>query len=817
MERLWQDIRYGLRLLIKSPGFAAAAVISLALGIGVNTAIFSVVNAILLRPLPVKNPEGLVEIYTSTATGSRWGTTSYPDYLDFRDRNEVFSDLIAYDLTPMNLSSSGFTNRVFGELVSANYFAALGVDAARGRTFLPEEDKTPGANPVAVVSHRFWRSHFGSDADLIGKPINLNGHSFTVVGITPSYFNGTFVGFSTDVWVPLSMHDQIKPGSDEVTRRGSGSLFLKARLKPGITLQQAQAQMAGVAAALEADYPDTNRGHSVTLAAASSVRINPEVTNVLLIVSLLLMAVVSLVLLIACANVANLLLARAGGRRREIAIRLALGATRRRLIQQMLTESVILSLIGGVVGLFLALWACRLLVAFRPPISIPIDLDLSIDPRVLTFTLVASLLTGIMFGLAPAFQASRPDLIPALKGESAILGKGYRKYGLRNLLVVVQIAMSLFLLISAGLFIRSLESVQTVDPGFDTRHTAIMSVDLGLNGYSQGRGRAFYQQLIERIRTMPGLRAASWAKTAPLDLASQSMNVRIEGYEPPPDEKNLEINYNVVGLKYLQTLSIPLLQGRDFAESDTEGAAKVAIVNETMANRFWPGQDPLGKHVLTEEGNHDTLEVVGVAKDSKYLTLGEGHISYMYLPMLQHYQAVMTLHVSAVGDPNSLTNELRREFQMLDENLPVYDVKTLDQHLAIALLPARVGATLLGTFGLLAAVLSAVGIYGVMAYSVSRRNRELAIRMAVGARPIAILRLVLSEAAVLAIIGLVLGLALAFAGGHVLSSFLYGVSPTDPLTFIGISLLLGTIVLGSSYIPARKAMKADPKLALSQE
>jgi macrolide transport system ATP-binding/permease protein len=813
METLLQDLRYGLRSLLRRPSFAAVTVLSLALGIGANTTIFSLLNAILLRPLAFEEPERLAELYTVETKADNYLTVSYPDYTYFRDNNEVFSELAAHGIAMLSLSGGNQNELVWGEIVSGNYFSVLGVKAFAGRTFSPEEDQTPGAHPVAVVSHGLWTRRFGSAPDLIGKTVMLNGHSFTVVGIAPEGFKGTIVGLSPDIWVPLMMQAQAKPGPDLLNKRDARALFIIGRLKPGVDLEQAQTSMKGLARQLEQSYTDTNKGIGVALLPARALP--PQFRTAVAGFMIFLMAVAVLVLLVACANVANLLLARATGRRKEIAIRLALGASRGRLIRQLLTESILLSLCGGVLGLLIAFIATRLLLAFKLPLPVQIALDLSLDIRVLGFTLLMSLLTGIIFGLVPALQSSQPDLVPALKDEAT--GRGHKRSRLLNALVVTQVALSFVLLIGAGLLIRSLQYSQASDPGFDVKKVLAITLDLQIHGYTEARGRSFYEQLLGRTEALPGVESASLASQVPLGLEYRESDVFIEGYQPVGDKDKLEIDFSVVGPKYFQTLGIPLLQGRDFSDQDQVGVLPVAIINESMAHRFWPGADLSTMRFSTTGIAGPYLQVIGIAKDSKYRTVGETPRLFIYLPFRQRYESHMTLLIRTTGDPKSVLSSARGQVQALDANLPLLEAKTLTEHVAGSLLPQRIGATLLGIFGVLGLILAAVGIYGTVAYSVAERTREIGIRVALGAQQRDVLRLIVGQALKLTLTGVAIGLVAAFALSRVMSNLLYGVTATDPLTFVIISALLVGVTVAASSIPAFKAARIDPLIALRNE
>ena len=822
MDTLLQDIRYTLRVLGKKPGFALVAILSLALGIGANVAVFSLVNFVLFKPMPVKQPERLAALYTTEPQSNLPSGFSYPDYIDYRDGSEVFADLMGFTGIPLNLSvSGGQPELIWGELVTGNYFSGLGVEPVVGRGFKPEEDLTPNSHPVAVISYNFWQRRFSSDPDIAGKTIRLNNHDFTIVGVAPFGFTGAkFLGFIPDAWVPVMMHQQVWPDSEQIlTRRASRFLSLRGRLKDGVSLEQAEAAMNTRARQLEQAYPETNKNLTINVVDGST-KVEPyiTVTGVIPIFTSMMMAIVGLVLLIACANVANLLLARAAGRRREVAIRLALGASRTRLIRQLLTESTILSLVGGGLGLLMALWVGDLMMAFYPVLdfnTVEPAYDMSLDWRVIVFALAVSIITGFIFGLAPALQASKPDLVPTLKGETAVLG-GPRRFGLSNILVIAQVALSLVLLITAGLFIRSVQNAEKIDPGFDTQNIMLSSVDLGLQGYDEARGKDFYKHLVERVGAVPGVESAAVAFPLPLDAYDYGTRIDIEGYQPPPDEGRVRVGYTIAGPGYFRAMGTRLIEGREFNERDTADAPRAVIINETMARRYWPDQNPIGKRIRVGNERNPFSEVVGLAEDGKYTTLGESPTPYMFVPLGQNYDGRMTLIVRG-ADAERLVPAIRQEVRALDETLPLFGVKTIREFMTRSLAGAQSAATLISLFGVLAMLLAAVGIYGVMNYSVSTRTREIGIRMALGANRVEVLKMILKQGMFLAGLGVVIGLALAFVLTRMMTSLLFGVSATDQITFIAISLLLAAVALAACYIPARRATRVDPMVALRYE
>ncbi|HET6277617.1 MAG TPA: ABC transporter permease [Candidatus Polarisedimenticolia bacterium] len=812
MGTLRQDLRYAVRMLAKHPGFTLIAVLSLALGIGANTTVFTWISAILLDPLPAVSDAGRLVIPSFNSRNYSDLSLSYADYVDYRDRNSVFSGILVHDMEALSLGFDDKAERIWGEVVSGNYFDVLGVRPALGRAFLPEEDATPGTHPVVVLSHGLWRTRFGGDPGTVGRTIDLNNRPFTVVGIAPEGFQGTEVGLDLDAWVPMMMHELIQAGGDRLKERGNHWLDSVARLKPGVSLAQAEAEMRTLAEHLNQEYPDSNDGIGVSL---YPLWRSPEgAPRVLGPVLFILMAVVGIVLLIACANVANLLLVRAAGRQREIAIRLSLGAGRGRLIRQLLTESILLALMGGILAVVMALWTSDAIKLFIPRTPFPVSLSLAIDRSVLGFTLLVSVLTGIVFGLVPALQASRPDLVRSLKQESTTTTGGRRKGRLRNILVASQVALSLVLLIAAGLFLRSLQQARTMDPGFNPGNVLLASIDLFPNGYEAEEGRQLYDQIREQVGALPGVESVSLARRTPLGLGGTSSgSMTVVGYTPAEGETPFAF-YNMIGPDYFRTMEIPLAHGREFTPQDRFGAAGVLIVNETLATRYWPGEDPIGRQLSFGE---DPYAIVGVARDIKYHELNDAAVPYVYFPVLQFFRADMTLHVRTTGDPESFAGVVRHTIAGLDPDLPVFGVMSLEAAIAPASIQQRIAGSLLGVFGFLALVLAAIGLYGVLSYAAGQRTQEIGIRMALGAQRRDALRLILGQGMFLASIGLAGGLVISFALTRLLSGVLYGVSPTDPGIFLGVAALLGLVALCACYVPARRAARVDPLVALRYE
>jgi predicted permease len=811
---MYKDVQYALRGLLKRPGFVAVAVITLALGIGANTAIFSLVNAVLLRSLPVERPSEIVSVAVRGKDDSM-SAFSYPNYRDFRDRNEALSGLLVYRFVPLSLSRSGANERVWGFEVSGNYFDVLGVKAIKGRTFLPEEDKTPLSHPVAVVSYESWQQRFGADPDLVGKDVLLNNHQFKVIGIAPEGFKGTELVYTPEIWLPASMMEWVEPGANWLEDRNTRNFFAIGRLKPGMDARQAEASLNLLALQLAKEYPDTNEGQSIRVVPPGFIL--PDLRGAVVSFTWVLMAAVALVLLVTCTNLAGLMLARATDRRREIAIRLAMGANRWRLIRQLLTESVLLSFVGGVAGVLLAVWIIQLLLAFKPPMDFPLSMDVTVDWRVLLFSLSVSLIVGAVFGLAPALQATRPGLSQALRETSAQGGASRTR--LRSVLVVAQIAISLVVLIAAGLVVRTLQQLQTMNPGFDPQNALTMSFDLALQGYNESQGQQFYRQLFERVQSLPGVKSAAVSSYVPLSLDYNSRTISVEG-QPNERGENAPLAMNAsVGPRYFETMQTPLMHGREFTERDQANTEAVVVVNEIFVRRIMTSvsssSEAIGKRVAF--GSGPPMRIVGVARDGKYFNITEDPRPFIWTPMSQDYSSDGGVIVRTEGNPEALFAAVRKEVHALDPNLPLFDVKTLSEHMRLALFPARIAATVLGVFGLVALLLSAIGIYGITSYTVAQRTHEIGIRLALGAQLSDVLSLVLSHGLKLTIIGAVLGLFGAFLATRAITSVLYGVSATDPLTFVLVSLLLLGVALVACYVPSRRATKVDPLIALRNE
>jgi macrolide transport system ATP-binding/permease protein len=812
---LLQDVKYGFRMLVKSPGFSLVATLSLALGIGANTAIFSLVNAVLLRPLPVADAAALVSVSTTDQRNPGNLPVSHLNYKDIRAQNAAFTDMGAFTFAAVNYSTGQESEQIPTQVVSSNYFSLLGTQPALGRGFLPEEENS--ATPVAVVSHGFWERSLGSDPGVIGRTILLNRRPFTIIGIAPKNFSGTLLGGGPSVWLPMSMHLVVQPGFDWYDTRRGLFLFTFGRLKPGTTIEQARSNLRAVFANLEQAFPVDNKGRSAAAVPLLDARLNPtgQGPNIVVQLSSMLMVVVGIVLLIACINIANLLLARASKRRREVAIRLALGAKRSRLVRQLLTESLLLSILGGGAGLFLAYWTLNAIVAAQLPLPFPVDNGLSLDPRVLAFTAGLALATGVVFGLAPALQASKADVVPVLKNELVPAATGRRGImaflAMRQVLVMLQVAASLVSLIAAGLFLRDLRHAQQINPGFETTGVLVMNFNLGREGYTPQRGQVFYDQIAERVATLPGVRGAAIAQGPPL-AGGFARSVFPEGADTTTKDRIL-VQVNTVGIGYFQTIGIPIVRGRDFARNDLAESQKVVVINQTMAQQFWKGQEPIGKR-FKFFGDSDFTTVIGVARDSKYNGVAEDPQPFIYQPLSQNYTPAATLHVRTAGDASSLASPVRREVQQLDPTLSLFNVRTLEEQVGQSLQPQKMNVVLLTIFGVLALALASIGLYGVASYSVSQRTREIGVRMALGARPSSVLSLVLGHGMILVLAGLAIGLLVAYVVSGFTKALFTSVSPHDPVTFVATAAGLGVIALLATYIPARRATRIDPLIAL---
>lgn len=807
MEKLLKDVRYAIRTLTKVPGFTAVIVVSIALGFAANATIFSVANGLLWGVLPVKDP-GRVVMF------SEGKSFSYPDYMDYREQTaDVFEGGVAahFPLVPASVGGRGEPERVWGQVVSGNYFPILDAKMALGRAILPEEDRVVGRDHVVVISHSLWQRRFGADPGVVGRNVALNGRSYTVVGVTPAGFYGTDRGLVSEFWAPLAVAEDLMPEMrDDLvarTKRDNQWLTLNARLKPGVSRAQAAAAVNVVRQRLDDAYRKEEKRHrAMTLQTAGGL-IAGSATPAFTLMSVL-MVVAGLVLLVACANVANLLLARAAGRQKEIAIRMAMGASRRQVVRQLLTESLLLSLAGAAAGFPLAAVAARAISAFELPLPLPIAFDFNVDLRVAAFTLGLSLVTALVFGLAPALRATRPDLVEGLKDRPA-WGRS-RRWSLRNGLVVAQVALSLVLLATAGLFLRSLGNASSIDIGFRPENMLTLSVDPRIHNYSRERTAQFFTQLRERVAALPGVRSVSFTDMPQLSLAHTS-------YDYEADGQKAHANAYSVASGYFETMGMPLVSGRDFPpQHDGQSAA---IINQTMAARLFAGRDAVGRTIRHGE---TVYTVIGVARNSKSQTLGEEPVNCVYLPLMAAPETAgsffgITALVKTSVEPRRLARPVREQIAALDPNMAVFNTGTMQEHVNKALLLPRLSALLLGLFGAVGLTLAAVGLYGVMSYSVRRRTREVGIRIALGARPGAVLGMVLRQGLTLTVTGLAIGLGAALALGRFTASALYGVSGTDAATFAAVSAVLIAAAVAAIVVPARRAARIEPTTALRCE
>ncbi len=811
LESVLQDARHGVRMLRKSPGFTLTAVLTLALGIGANTAIFSAVSAVLFRPLPVREPEHLFSIRNTGLTNAMFSSFSYPNYKDIRDTTTAFSDVMAYRLMPVGMSHEGQNQRVWCFMVSGNYFSGLGLRPHLGRLLTPEDDQTPGSHPVVVVSYDSWQKRFARRADIVNTEIIVNRRSYTIVGVAPQGFTGTEVVAAPELWFPVAMQTDLEPGANLMVSRNIAAFFMLGRVQPGVSDAQLRADLASLSRALASDYPEENKGMRIDVSDAGILSAGffrgPAVGF-----AMLLMGVAGVVLLLACANLSNMLLARATERHEETAIRLAMGANRGRLIRQLLTESMLLAMIGGIVGILPSLWPLRFEFKMKPPADFPILLNISWDYRVLLFAFAASVFTGLAFGLLPALQASKAEVASALKREG-VAGRGRRWVG--NALIAAQVALSVVLLTGAGLMLRALDQAGTVNLGFNPADTVEAGFDLRMQGYDAARGREFQKRLLERVSTLAGVEAAGLTDVVPVDLHFPNIPVFIEGAAPERDADTPRILSSRASPGYLRAMGTRLLAGRDFAANDDTGKPLVAIVNLALARRFFGSPDhAIGKRFSLGNPQASKLEIIGVIEDGKYNRLSSEPQPFALRALWQTYSGSTGL--VARGNVQTLMPLLRRELREMDALMPV-SVSPVADRLALALLPTRLATSVLGAFAALGLALAAIGIYGVISYSVSRRSRELGIRMALGARKADVLRLVIAQGMKPAVIGALIGLPASFALSRMMRGFLFGVSPADPITYAVAATLLGAFAWLACYLPALRATRVDPVVALRQE
>jgi len=815
MTSFLQDIRYGFRVILKAPGFALLAVLTLALGIGANTTIFSWINSTLLNPVPGLTKPSEVVALTLSKPGENPFPFTYPDIKAIRNGQQSFTGIAVCNFAQMSLTGKGKPERIFGMVASANYFDVLGVRPILGRAFLPEEDEKPGGAPVAVISYRLWQTHFGANPSIVGQTLKINQNPYTIVGVTPAEFQGSQTGVRTDLWVPIMMEAQVDPRGDLLNDHHYFWLLAFGRLKPGVQPQQAQGEMTTRLQPEVKNYPEEHKGHtSVTV---YPLWRSPFGLNFFLATLLpVLMSIAGLVLLLACVNVANLMLVRSVGRRREIAIRISLGGSRWQLVRQLLAESLILSLAGGLVAVLITFWTKDALTKFMPVTEdIPLSLSVAADRTVLLAALVISVLTGLIFGILPALRSSAVAPGAVLSEETGRAAGGLRKARLSSGLVVAQISLSLLLLVCAGLFIRSFMSAQQINPGFNSHNVLIASYDLFTAGYSDETGVEFDRQLQAKLETLPGVEAVTLASRVPLAFGGGSTSVKPEGYVSQADE-SMETQVAMISPNYFHTLQIPLAKGRDFTLEDTKSSQRAVIVSEAFVNRYWPNQEALGKQ-LNSDLTHEWFTVVGVARDTKVNNLNERPTPFVYLPLYQVYRPGVIITARMTGDPLASSKTIEKAVHELNPELGVFDVTTLEVRSQLSSFGQRVAGTFVGAFGLLALALAAVGIYGVTSYTTRQRTHEIGIRVTLGATKRDVLRLVLGHGLGLMLMGVGIGLALSFVLTRFLSGLLLGVTSTDALTFLSVAILLCAVALFACFIPARWATRVDPMVALRYE
>jgi predicted permease len=821
MLNFWKDVQYAFRTLTKNPGFAIVGIVTLALGMAVNTTLFSVVNGFLLRPLPVPHPEQITVLGLHQAAVPGNHHFSHPDYQDLRDQTDSFSDLFAFRVSLVSVASDKKADHCLISRVSSNYFSALGITPAYGRLILPTEGRTPGADPIIVLGYSYWRKRFASDPDVVGKKVDLNEHPFTVVGVAPPEFHGTYSVLDMDAYIPFSAEtreDVDNPIQNVWESRIDRGLTLMGRLKPGVSLKQAQASLNVVTERIAQQHPDTEKGITVQLYPEKLARPEPDPENPVPAAAFAFMAMAALVLLVACFNIANVLLVRATVRQREMAIRAALGAGQSRLVRQYLTESILLSALGGGAGLVLGSWAAGLLGSIHLGAELPIQFDFHPDARVYLFSLGTVLFTGLVVGIMPALRAARTNVIAVLHEGGRGSSSGPKRQLARNALVVAQVAGSLVLLIVAGLFIRSLDKAQKISLGFNPDHVLDLSVDVGQIGYKEARGREVYREIETRIAALPGVDSVAQSFIVPMSVISAGDRVYIKEHPLESGQQPADLDYNQVSSGYLDTLQIPLLRGREFTDADNEKSPGVAIINQNMANKFWPNEDALGRRFSIKGPTGPFMEVVGIVQDGKYQDVTEDPRPYFYVPLDQNYQSIRTFYVRTSVPPENLALQIQSQIQELAPNLPT-QVQTLDQALqgANGFFFFRFGAQVATIIGLLGLILAVVGIYSVVAYAAAQRTQEIGIRIAMGASPRDILKMVLRQGLGVVGVGLALGLIVALAGTRVMSGLFVGIKPTDPLTFVSVVLLLTAIALFACWIPARRATRIDPLVALRYE
>jgi len=806
-----RDIKHAIRTIRRNWLTSIVIVVSLGLGIGLNVTIFSVLHVVLLRPPQgINSPKRLFAMYTSYSSGMTFGAVSYPDYADWQSRNSVFDGVLAQSVFPVSLNQGNGNVILTGAVVSENYFEVLGVKAVRGHAFTPQDAPVSASTPTAVISYGLWKRNFAEDPNIVGQSVRLNSRSMTIIGIAPPEFVGANLGIPLDVWIPINMQPVFVPGPNLLRERGSRWLEVIGRLRSGVSRSQAQERMNALEAQLGQQFPDTD-SHAQTKIVPLGEGPDTVQSSLSLVITVLMCCAV-LVLFIACFNVANLLLARASSRWAEMGLRMALGANRRVPILLLLTEGLLLCFMGGLAGVGLAYACTSAMSAFNPPTSVPVHLELAPDRTVLLVACLISLFCGLVVGIVPAVQAMRTDPLAMFKGAASSTSR--KTSWFRSGLVVAQVTVSALLLVSAGLLIQSTLHAQRADLGFQSDGLNIASIDVGFAGYDQAAGERAYEQILQRVRAVPGVVSASLAQVAQLEFGTtQQMGIIVD----PHQQRDLPMDYNIVSAGYFQTLGVPILKGRDFTQTDTEHSPRVVIVNEAFAQRFWKGQDAVDKEIHLSGPEQHLLRVIGVVQDSRYYSLREDPMPFMFLPFLQNYQSGMVLHVKAKGAPSAMLATVREQVALVDPTIPVFRSRTMGEQINTSLIDLRLGALLLGVFGSLALILATMGLYAVVAYSVNKQRREIAVRIALGASRSDVLIMVLLRGSRLALFGIVLGLLLSLPFGTILSSLLYGINRTDPAIMICVALLIGATALIASLVPAWKATRVDPATVLRYE
>ncbi len=826
LESIRSDVRYAFRWLRRSPVFTLVAILSFAVGIGFNTALFTLVDAILFRPLPVARPDRLVDVFTSSQEIDAYATSSYPDYLDVRAQNDVFEDMLAFSPAIAAVNLPDRSRLAMGEIVSGNYFQLLGLKSAVGRGLLPDDDRA-GAPRVLVISYRLWRREFAGDRSAIGQTMRLHNQQYTIVGVAPASFTGMVPLLAPEIWLPIAHMDDVEPGgiidiapsptgNTNLERRGYRWLFMKGRLRAGATASGASANLHVIATRLQQANPETNKQRDLNALPTNDVHIHPVADRAVRPIAAGLMVAVVLMLVIACANVASMLLARASARSREIGIRLAIGAGRGRLIQQLLTESLVMAALGAAAGVALAWVLVRAAVNVRLPIPIPLSFALQFDSRVLIFTAAVTVAAALVAGVIPALSATRPNVVADLKGELASARAGGRRWSLRDGLVAAQIAVTLVLLVSAGLLTRSLVSAEGTRVGFHRQGLAIVSADMNMIGYDDAKTQAFFERALARVRALPGVEAAAVAERLPFSI-NYSRNTIFLPDRDGPNDHGLNLDVTTAAPEYFATIGVPILQGRNFNTADTPTSPEVAIVNEAMARKFWPGQNAVGRRFRPRRFDGVDYEIVGVCADYKVNTMGEPPTPYIHYAASQHPGRAGTIVARTGGDAAALVGVVRRELAGLEPHIVFLDSQTMDAQVGATLLPARAGAIGVGAVGIVAMLLAAIGLYGVIAYAVARRTREIGIRMALGAHPGAVLALIMRQGLGVAAAGLAAGTLLAFGAAKAIAGALYGVSAVDPVAWAAAVFVLLASAALANLVPARRAARVDPSYALRSE